>query len=98
MWRGDGQCSTPLEAAPEADGESEEGPSCTTWKCGYLGYGMNWRPRPRLRVATMSLGRLRNRLPELLRGARGYEHLCANKPCALRLGELLRALSDQAAA
>lgn len=41
------------------------------WKCDYLGYGMTWHRQPRLRVATMSLVRLRNRLAELLRGARG---------------------------
>ncbi|TDF78009.1 group II intron reverse transcriptase/maturase [Pseudomonas sp. H9] len=41
------------------------------WKCDYLGYGMSWHKQPRLRVATMSLGRLRDRLKELLRGARG---------------------------
>ncbi|WP_409275943.1 group II intron reverse transcriptase/maturase [Pseudomonas sp. KCJK9111] len=41
------------------------------WKCDYLGYGMSWHQQPRLRVATMSLGRLRGRLKELLRGARG---------------------------
>ena len=41
------------------------------WKCDYLGYGMSWHQQPRLRVATMSLGRLRSRLKELLRGARG---------------------------
>ena len=42
-----------------------------SWVCDYLGYGMSWHQRPRLRVATMSLGRLRDRLRELLRGARG---------------------------
>lgn len=41
------------------------------WKCDYLGYGMSWHKQPRLRVATMSLGRLRGRLKELLRGAQG---------------------------
>nr|WP_317254081.1 group II intron maturase-specific domain-containing protein [Pseudomonas putida] len=41
------------------------------WKCNYLGYGMSWHQQPKLRVATMSLERLRNRLAELLRGARG---------------------------
>ena len=40
------------------------------WKCDYLGYGMSWHQQPRLRVATMSLSRLRGRLRELLRGAR----------------------------
>ena len=43
------------------------------WKCDYLGYGMSWHQQPRLRVATMSLGRLRDRLAELLRGARGHK-------------------------
>ena len=42
-----------------------------SWMCGYLGYGMSWHRQPRLRVATMSLRRLRDRLGELLRGARG---------------------------
>lgn len=41
------------------------------WKCDYLGYGMSWHQQPRLRVATMSLGRIYDRLRELLRGARG---------------------------
>lgn len=41
------------------------------WVCDYLGYGMSWHQQPRLRVATMSLGRLRDRLRVLLRGARG---------------------------
>jgi RNA-directed DNA polymerase len=27
------------------------------WVCDYLGYGMSWHQQPRLRVATMSLGR-----------------------------------------
>lgn len=41
------------------------------WRCDYLGYGMSWHQQPRLRVATMSLKRLRGRLNERLRGARG---------------------------
>ncbi|WP_372867335.1 reverse transcriptase domain-containing protein, partial [Pseudomonas sp.] len=41
------------------------------WACDYLGYGMSWHQQPRLRVATMSLRRLRDRLRELLRHARG---------------------------
>ncbi len=41
------------------------------WMCDYLGYGMSWHRQPRLRVATMSLLRLRDRLGALLRGARG---------------------------
>ncbi len=44
-----------------------------SWMCDYLGYGMSWHQQPRLRVATMSLGRLRDRLAELLRGARGHK-------------------------
>jgi group II intron reverse transcriptase/maturase len=43
------------------------------WKCDYLGYGMSWHQQPRLRVATTSLSRLRDRLAELLRGARGHK-------------------------
>ena len=43
------------------------------WVCDYLGYGMSWHQQPRLRVATMSLGRLRDRLRNLLRGARGHK-------------------------
>ncbi|KPM67100.1 group II intron reverse transcriptase/maturase [Pseudomonas putida] len=43
------------------------------WKCDYLGYGMSGGQQPRLRVAKMSLGRLRARLTELLRGARGQK-------------------------
>ncbi|PUA46353.1 group II intron reverse transcriptase/maturase [Pseudomonas protegens] len=41
------------------------------WVCDYLGYGMSSHQQPRLRVATMSLGRLRERLRGLLRRARG---------------------------
>lgn len=44
-----------------------------SWKCDYLGYGMSWHQQPRLRVATMSLRRLRARLGELLRGARNHK-------------------------
>nr|AAD16434.1 maturase-related protein [Pseudomonas putida] len=40
------------------------------WKCDYLGYGMSMHQQPRLRVATMSLGRLRDRLRILLRSVR----------------------------
>ena len=43
------------------------------WVCDYLGYGMSWHQQPRLRVATMSLGRLHDRLRDLLRGARGHK-------------------------
>ena len=42
-----------------------------SWMCDYLGYGMSWHQQPRLRVATMSLGRLRDRLRDLLHGAQG---------------------------
>lgn len=42
-----------------------------SWMCDYLGYGMSWHQQPRLRVATTSLGRLRDRLRDLLRGAPG---------------------------
>ncbi|MBV7575246.1 group II intron reverse transcriptase/maturase [Pseudomonas sp. PDM32] len=41
------------------------------WVCDYLGYGMSWHQQPRLRVASMSLHRLRDRLRELLRRVRG---------------------------
>lgn len=41
------------------------------WVCGYLGYGMSWHQQPSLRVATMSLGRFRDRLRGLLRRLRG---------------------------
>ncbi|WP_223533960.1 group II intron reverse transcriptase/maturase, partial [Pseudomonas sp. GL-RE-20] len=41
------------------------------WVCDYLGYGMSWHKQPKLKVAKMSLGRLRDRLRELLRGAEG---------------------------
>ncbi len=43
------------------------------WTCDYLGYGMSWHQQPKLRVATMSLRRLRDRLRELLRHARGHK-------------------------
>ncbi|MFK0035542.1 group II intron reverse transcriptase/maturase [Pseudomonas monteilii] len=41
------------------------------WACDYLGYGMSSHRQPRLRIATLSLRRLRDRLKELLRGAQG---------------------------
>lgn len=41
------------------------------WVCDYLGYGMSWHKQPRLKVASMSLNRLRDRLKELLQGAQG---------------------------
>ena len=44
-----------------------------SWICNYLGYGMSWHQQPRLRIATLSLRRLRDRLKELLRGARGHK-------------------------
>mgnify|MGYP003489039250 FL=1 len=44
-----------------------------SWMCDYLGYGMSWHQQPRLRVATMSLRRLRDRLRELLLRARGHK-------------------------
>ena len=43
------------------------------WVCDYLGYGMSWHKQPRLKVATLSLGRLRDRLRALLRGAWGHK-------------------------
>jgi len=43
------------------------------WACDYLGYGMSLHKQPRLKVATMSLNRLRDRLRELPRGARGHK-------------------------
>ena len=38
-----------------------------SWACDYLGYGMSWHKQPKLRVASISLYRLRDRLRELLR-------------------------------
>jgi RNA-directed DNA polymerase len=70
------------------------------WVCDYLGYGMSWHQQPRLRVATMSLSRVRDRLRELLCGARGPqdgERHRADKPRTARLGGLLQAKSEQAA-
>lgn len=43
------------------------------WVCDYLGYGMSFHKQSKLKVATMSLNRLRDRLRELLRGARGHK-------------------------
>ncbi|QXH97857.1 group II intron reverse transcriptase/maturase [Pseudomonas monsensis] len=40
------------------------------WACDYLGYGMSWHQQPKLRVASISLHRLRDRLRELLRRIR----------------------------
>ena len=69
-----------------------------SWKCDYLGYGMSWHSQPRLRVATMSLRRVRDRLRELLRGAGPQDGEChrAGKPGAARLGRLLQAQPEQA--
>lgn len=41
------------------------------WRSSYLGYGMSWHRQPKLRIASMSLQRLRERLKGLLRRARG---------------------------
>jgi len=41
------------------------------WQSSYLGYGMSWHRQPKLRIASMSLQRLRDKLKGLLRGARG---------------------------
>ena len=41
------------------------------WVCDYLVYGMSRHKQPKLNVAKMSLGRLRDRLRELLRRAEG---------------------------
>ncbi|PTU00879.1 group II intron reverse transcriptase/maturase [Pseudomonas sp. HMWF031] len=43
------------------------------WICDYLGYGVSWHQEPRLRVASMNLGRLRDRIRGLLRSARGHK-------------------------
>jgi RNA-directed DNA polymerase len=43
------------------------------WACDYLGYGMSWHKQPKLKVATMSLSRMRDRLSELLRGVRSHK-------------------------
>ncbi|SDB50865.1 group II intron reverse transcriptase/maturase [Pseudomonas sp. NFACC23-1] len=43
------------------------------WVCDYLGYGRTWHQHPRMKVASLSLHRLRDRLRELLRGARGQK-------------------------
>jgi len=40
------------------------------WVCDYLGYGMSWHKQPKLRVASISLHSLRDRLRELLRRIR----------------------------
>jgi group II intron reverse transcriptase/maturase len=56
------------------------------WSCDYLGYGMSRHRQPRLRVAVMSLKRLRDRLRELLRGARG----CKMANSIERLNPVLR--------
>ncbi len=56
------------------------------WVCDYLGYGMSWHQQPRLRVATMSLGRLRDRLKGLLRVARG----CKMTTVIARINPVLR--------
>jgi len=57
-----------------------------SWMCDYLGYGMSWHRQPKLRVATMSLRRLRDRLKELLRGARG----CKMTSVIKRISPVLR--------
>jgi RNA-directed DNA polymerase len=43
------------------------------WVCDYLGYGMSSHKSPKLKVALVSLSRLRDRLRKLLRGARGHK-------------------------
>lgn len=43
------------------------------WVCDYLGYGMSLHKQPKLKVALMSLNRLRGQLRTLLRGARGHK-------------------------
>ncbi|MGF6154771.1 RNA-directed DNA polymerase [Pseudomonas fluorescens] len=42
------------------------------WACDYLGYGMSWHKQPKLRVASISLHGLRDRLRELLRRVRAH--------------------------
>ena len=56
------------------------------WFCDFLGYGMSWHRQPRLRVAVMSLGRLRDRVRDLLRGARG----CKMATVIVRINPVLR--------
>ncbi|MNG78055.1 Group II intron-encoded protein LtrA [compost metagenome] len=58
-----------------------------SWMCDYLGYEMSWHQQPRLRVATTSLGRLRDRLRDLLRGAQG----CKMASVIERINPVLRA-------
>jgi RNA-directed DNA polymerase len=38
----------------------EKSQAARPWACDYLGYGMSWHQQPRLRVATLSLRRLRD--------------------------------------
>ncbi|HBP5954584.1 TPA: group II intron reverse transcriptase/maturase [Pseudomonas aeruginosa] len=57
-----------------------------SWISNYLGYGMSWHQQPRFRVATLSLCRLRDRLKELLRGARG----CSMTSVIERINPVLR--------
>lgn len=40
------------------------------WVCDYLGYGMSWHKQPKLKAASISLQRLRDRLRELMRRIR----------------------------
>ncbi|CAI8978957.1 hypothetical protein EMIT0196MI5_70132 [Pseudomonas sp. IT-196MI5] len=61
--------------------------------CDYLGYGMSWHQQPRLRVATMSLGRLPELRAELLRGARGHKFVSCEQ-WAGRRGGVPRQVSD----
>jgi RNA-directed DNA polymerase len=56
------------------------------WACDYLGYGMSWHQLPRLRVASVSLDRLRDRLRALLRRVRGR----SMKPIIERINPVLR--------
>jgi len=66
-----------------------------SWMCDYLGYEMSWHQQPRLRVATTSLRRLRDRLGKLLRVARGQELANTIEPRAARLGRLFQVDSRQ---
>jgi group II intron reverse transcriptase/maturase len=41
------------------------------WQRKFLGYSLTWHQKPKLRIAASSIGRLTDKVKELLRGARG---------------------------
>jgi hypothetical protein len=72
------------------------------WERKFLGYSLTWHKTPRRRIAPSSLQRLRKRIGEVLKGARGQtepeSHHRATQPAATRLGSVFLADRDQTGA